>query len=106
MNHRTPSPVASRPDQGSRSACPGCDGLSCASARRSSLTNELTDPGQSSARSALRPLLTIEQVAEILAVSPKTVRRLIARGFPRIAFGRVLRFDPADVQRWVQARRS
>jgi excisionase family DNA binding protein len=55
---------------------------------------------------ALRPLLTIEQVAEILAVSPKTVRRLIARGFPRIAFGRVLRFDPADVQRWVQARRS
>jgi excisionase family DNA binding protein len=55
---------------------------------------------------SLRPLLTIEQLAGALAVSPKTVRRLVAHGFPHIRFGRVLRFDPVDVQRWLEARRS
>jgi excisionase family DNA binding protein len=54
----------------------------------------------------LAPLLTLEQVATLLAVSPKTVRRLVARGFPHIRFGRVLRFAPADVQRWLEARSS
>jgi len=51
-------------------------------------------------------LLTLLEVAEVLQVSPKTVRRLVARGFPHIRFGRVLRFDPADVHRWLVARRS
>jgi excisionase family DNA binding protein len=54
----------------------------------------------------LRQLLTIDQVAKALGVSSKTVRRLIVRGFPHVRFGRVLRFDPADVQRWLEARRS
>ena len=58
------------------------------------------------AASALHPLLTIEQVAGVLSVSPKTVRRLVRRGFPHVRFGRVLRFDPADVQRWIVARSS
>jgi excisionase family DNA binding protein len=58
------------------------------------------------AEAPLRPLLTIGQVASVLGVSPKTVRRLVARGFPHIRFGRVLRFDPVDVQRWLEARRS
>jgi excisionase family DNA binding protein len=56
--------------------------------------------------SPMHQLLTIEQLACALAVSPKTVRRLMARGFPHIRFGRVLRFDPVDVQRWLEARRS
>ena len=51
-------------------------------------------------------LLTLPEVAAYLSVSPKTVRRLVARGFPHIRFGRVLRFDPADVHRWLVARRS
>lgn len=54
----------------------------------------------------LPKLLTLPEVAEVLQVSPKTVRRLVARGFPHIRFGRVLRFDPADVHRWLVARRS
>ena len=107
MDHRTPPPVASRPGQVSRHECPGCDGLSCVSARRRSLNSDVTaDSVQSRSRSALRPLLTIEQVAELLAVSPKTVRRLVGRGFPHVRFGRVLRFAPADVQRWLEARSS
>jgi excisionase family DNA binding protein len=55
--------------------------------------------------SKFSPLLTIEQLADLLAVSPKTVRRLVARGFPHIRLGRVLRFDPADVSRWLTARK-
>ena len=51
-------------------------------------------------------LLTLPEVADALQVSAKTVRRLVARGFPHIRFGRVLRFDPADVHRWLVARRS
>jgi excisionase family DNA binding protein len=54
----------------------------------------------------LPALLTIEQVAVALQVSPKTVRRLVARGFPHVRFGRVLRFVAADVHRWLAARSS
>jgi excisionase family DNA binding protein len=56
--------------------------------------------------SELSRLLTLPEVAGVLQVSPKTVRRLVARGFPHIRFGRVLRFDQADVHRWLVARRS
>ena len=68
-------------------------------------TQEVRHRGQS-ADAVLRPLLTIGQVASVLGVSLKTMRRLVARGFPHIRFGRVLRFDPVDVQRWLEARRS
>jgi len=52
-------------------------------------------------------LLTVQDVAEMLRVSPKTVRRLVARrGLPHIRFGRVLRFERGDVFRWLQARKE
>src|SRR6266850_6486702 len=119
MNSGTTSPATSRQARSSRNGVPGCDGLSSGSARRidpasetltrftsgaelsaspPALTNE---SGRAPVASALRPLLTLEQVAYVLAVSPKTVRRLVARGFPHIRFGRVLRFDPADVCRFL-----
>ena len=124
MNHRTPSPVASRLGRSPQSECPSCDGLSCSSARRSvpavgvradaPLDADVpASPPQHAAQSvrtphasALQSLLTIEQVAEALQVSPKTIRRLLVRGFPHVRFGRVLRFEPADVHRWIVARRS
>ncbi len=55
--------------------------------------------------SVVPQLMTLAEVARALQVSEKTVRRLLGRGFPHVRFGRVLRFDPADVQRWVEARR-
>ena len=61
---------------------------------------------RSGSAAVLPRLLTLPEVAEVLRVSPKTVRRLLARGFPHVRFGRVLRFDPADVHRWIVARRS
>jgi excisionase family DNA binding protein len=60
------------------------------------------------ARLALAPaqLLTIEQVAEFLGVSPKTVRRLMRRGLPSVRFGRLVRFEQRDLLRWVEARKE
>lgn len=74
-----------------------------ARAIRSSVEEPVVRPAESR---ELPRLLTLPEVAEVLQVSPKTVRRLVARGFPHIRFGRVLRFDPADVHRWLVARRS
>lgn len=54
----------------------------------------------------MEQLLTIQQVAEYLSVSPKTVRRLLGRGFPCVRVGRSVRFEPQAVARWVSARRE
>lgn len=51
-------------------------------------------------------LLTLQQVAEYLSISPKTVRRLMVRGFPCIRFGRSVRFDRLAVARWLDARKE
>ena len=59
---------------------------------------------QSPRREPLPQLMTLSEVAKALKVSEKTVRRLVGRGFPHVRFGRVLRFDPADVHRWIVAR--
>lgn len=60
------------------------------------------------ARPAIVPtqLLTIDQVAEFLGVSPKTVRRLMRRGLPSVRFGRLVRFEQRDLLRWVEARKE
>src|SRR6267142_2635538 len=121
MNHRTPSPIASRPGRCSRSECPGCESLSCRSAHASAHTAEGIARPASDAElthavphrcadiavpSALEQLLTIEQVAGALSVSPKTVKRLLDRGFPCVRVGRSVRFEPQAVVRWLSARRE
>lgn len=63
--------------------------------------------GRVPSANALSPLLTLFQVASFLSVSPKTVRRLIARGkLPCVRVGRVVRFQPADLFRFVEARKE
>jgi excisionase family DNA binding protein len=51
-------------------------------------------------------LLTVEQVAARLGVSPKTVRRLMRRGLPSVRLGRLVRFEQRDLLRWVEARKE
>jgi len=51
-------------------------------------------------------LLTIEQVAAYLNVSPKTVRRCLRRGLPHVRVGACVRFVPGDVARWVEGRKE
>jgi excisionase family DNA binding protein len=50
------------------------------------------------------PLLRPEAVARLLACSPKTVYAWAASGLlPSVRLGRLVRFRPADVQRFVEA---
>ena len=52
-------------------------------------------------------LLTIRELAGLLRVSQKTVRRwMTAEGLPSIRVGRLVRFEPGDVSRWLSARKE
>jgi excisionase family DNA binding protein len=57
-------------------------------------------------RPDLDPLLTLDEVAAFLTVSPRTVRRLLAHGLPCVRLGRVVRFRQADLLRFVEARKE
>ncbi len=55
----------------------------------------------------LQPLLTLGEVASLLRVSGKTIQRLVAaKRMPCVRIGRRLRFLPADVFRFVAARKD
>lgn len=55
----------------------------------------------------IEKLLTLREVAELLRVSEKSVRRLVAyRRLPCVRIGRALRFQSSDVLRWISARRE
>lgn len=52
-------------------------------------------------------LLTINEVAEILGVDVRHVRRLRhERRIPFIKWGHLLRFDPAEIQAWLDENRQ
>jgi excisionase family DNA binding protein len=54
------------------------------------------------------PLLDLPAVAEWLGVNERHVRRLVAeRRIPFLKWGRLLRFDPVEVEAWLDdARRG
>ena len=53
-----------------------------------------------------RPLMTLPAVAEWLGVNERHVRRLVAeRRIPFVKWGHLLRFDPAELEAWIQAAR-
>lgn len=58
--------------------------------------------------SAATPLLDLPSVAERLGVNHRYMRRLVAeRRIPFIKLGHLLRFDPVEVEDWLdQARRG
>jgi excisionase family DNA binding protein len=64
--------------------------------------------GVRDARQALgEPLLSTTEVAQLLKLSAKSVHRLVARGsLPCYHIGRLVRFAPGDVFRWLEARRE
>jgi excisionase family DNA binding protein len=56
---------------------------------------------------ALPQLLTLQESAQILKTSMKTLRRRIDDGqLPVIRDGRIVCVHPADLQRYIAARRS
>ena len=56
----------------------------------------------------LTRLLNISEVAEVLGVDVRHVRRLVhERRIPFIKWGHLLRFDPAEIEAWIdQSRRE
>lgn len=63
--------------------------------------NDNTDPFVSGI-----PLLTIGEVAVRLGVQIRHIRRLVhEERIPYIKWGRLLRFDPADIERWIDGCR-
>ena len=52
-------------------------------------------------------LLSVQEVAKLLGLSARTVRRLAARGsLPCYRIGRLVRFALGDVFRWLEARKE
>lgn len=50
-----------------------------------------------------RPLMSIAEVAEVLGVSVRHVRRLVQeRRIPFFKWGHLLRFDPDEIEVWLQ----
>ena len=64
------------------------------------MKNKTTTMPKTPTRTAeLERLLTVEEVAELESVSPKTIRRRIAAGDLRaIRYGRALRIRPQDLR--------
>ncbi len=51
-------------------------------------------------------LIDIEAVAERLGVQVRHVRRLVyERRIPYLKWGHLLRFDPAEIERWLETSR-
>lgn len=51
-------------------------------------------------------LIGLPQVAERLGVNERHVRRLVAeRRIPYLKWGHLLRFDPVEIERWLEAAR-
>jgi excisionase family DNA binding protein len=54
-----------------------------------------------------RPLLNVYKAAARLAVSEKTIRRLIRKGeLSAFRVGGSLRLDPDELEQWLNARRT
>jgi len=54
-----------------------------------------------------RPLMEPWDVADVLNVSRKTVYKLATSGvLPSVKFGGALRFDPADVDAFIEANKA
>ena len=55
---------------------------------------------------AAEPLLDIDGLAARLGVTARFVRRLVEeRRVPFVKLGRLVRFDPVEVQAWIRASR-
>jgi excisionase family DNA binding protein len=63
---------------------------------------------RSSTEDAMKPLLTVEQVADLLAVPVQTIYRWRYRGEgpPAIRVGKYLRYNPDALARWIDGRNS
>lgn len=75
--------------------------------RRGRMSERHLDSSAGDALLGLKPLLTIGGLADVLGISEKTVRRMVAaHRIPCVRVGRQIRFLPGDVFRWLEARKE
>lgn len=54
-----------------------------------------------------KALLTLEEAASILSLSPRTLSRLLRRGeIPTVRIGRLVRIRTADIHSWVERQEN
>lgn len=64
-------------------------------------------PASTSSSAAHESLWNVRRTAGFLGLHEKTVYDMVARGeLPVVRVGRLLRFDPRDMTRWVSARKE
>ena len=70
--------------------------------------NPPSDAPGAGADSALLPnLVDIDTVSRSLGISMRQVRRFVAEGqIPYVRVGHLIRFDPGELNRWIDERRS
>jgi excisionase family DNA binding protein len=52
-------------------------------------------------------LVTVEEASRMLCCSPRTLWGMTQRGeIPRVRIGRSVRYDPADLRRWIEAQKA
>lgn len=63
----------------------------------------LTDAQHAQKDGRLPRLLNVEEVAEVLGVNVRHVRRLVFENrIPYLKWGRLVRFDPREIDRWLR----
>ncbi len=68
-------------------------------------TTESRGPGTGDRGHAMPQFLTLTEVASLLQLNERTVRRMVAaRRLPCVRIGRHLTFAPRVLSRWLQAR--
>ena len=79
---------------------------------RRGLGTMVVDPGgqhvtvPSKTRTGAEPLMDLSEVARRLGVNERHIRRLVAeRRIPFIKWGHLLRFDPHEIDAWIDTNR-
>ena len=69
--------------------------------------SKLKSLGEGTSDEVLQPLLTYQQVADVLGVTDRTVWELVRKGELRnVRVGRSVRVDPADLRQFIDDSKS
>lgn len=53
----------------------------------------------------MKRMLTVDEAADLLQLTPGGVRQMVfRRTIPNTKVGRLVRFDPADLEKWIRDR--
>ena len=99
-----PDSLRRRPPRGAAGGAVGPQGGSARELRLEKKHSQDTDISNAITEYGLLTLLDSSQIAGMLGITERHVRRLVfERRIPFAKVGRFVRFDPRDIEQWVQA---